>query len=116
MSMHDYKLSVDTFITPEGVEQHVDFMGSITKHVVKVTADQMEDAVRKKLMELGWTPPAFVPDPVLCEFYAVNPNDPAALVAAMERHILQLQEKVRALRPPGSRPAPWEEDLPVRAG
>lgn len=63
--MHD-KMTIGSIVhlTETGVEQRIDFMGEITRRFVEVSQQQMEDGLRKKLIELGWTPPG-VMDAVL---------------------------------------------------
>ena len=56
--MH-YKTTIASSVrlTETGVEQQIDFMGEITRRFVEVSQQQMEAGLRKKLIELGWTPP-----------------------------------------------------------
>ena len=56
--MHD-KMTIGSIVqlTETGVEQRIDFMGEITRRFAEVSQRQMEAGLRKKLIELGWTPP-----------------------------------------------------------
>lgn len=50
-------IGVITQLTETGVQQTVDFMGHATTRVADVAAFQMDEAVREKLVALGWKPP-----------------------------------------------------------
>lgn len=56
--MHN-KMTIGSIVqlTESGVEQRIDFMGEITRRFAEVSQQQMEAGLRKKLIELGWTPP-----------------------------------------------------------
>ena len=45
-------------ISDDGVFEHTDIMGELTTRFINVRAAATEKAVRDKLIELGWTPPA----------------------------------------------------------
>ncbi len=44
-------------LTDNGVEQRMDVMGHVSTRFAAVSNQQMEDGIRRKLIELGWTPP-----------------------------------------------------------
>lgn len=50
-------LTVATTMTDFGVVQKRDILGDITCHYVNVCGAQMDEAIKAKLIELGWTPP-----------------------------------------------------------
>ena len=56
--MHD-KMTISSIVqlTEAGVAQQIDFTGEITRRFAEVSQRQMEAGLRKKLIELGWTPP-----------------------------------------------------------
>ena len=65
--MHD-KMTIGSIVqlTETGVEQRIDFMGEITRRFAEVSQRQMEVGLRKKLIELGWTPPGTKRAGLLC--------------------------------------------------
>ena len=50
-------MSVSTTATEEGIWQKRDVMGEVTYSFASVCAKQMDDAIRARLLELGWLPP-----------------------------------------------------------
>lgn len=50
-------LKVSTSPTPQGILQTRDVMGDVTHHFVQLCAKQMDDAIRARILELGWLPP-----------------------------------------------------------
>lgn len=51
-------IRVSTDLTETGVVQKMDVMGEISYRFVHLCGTQMDEAIRKKLIEMGWTPPA----------------------------------------------------------
>jgi hypothetical protein len=56
---HD-ELRVSTTPTEIGVVQQLDVRGEISYRFANLCAKLMDDAIRAKLVELGWTPPGDV--------------------------------------------------------
>lgn len=48
-------------LTNDGVAQTTNIAGQIASAFVDVRAQQLEDGIRAKLIELGWTPPDWQP-------------------------------------------------------
>lgn len=51
-------LKVETFTDELGVHQIRDVLGTVTYHYIVLCNSQMEESIKKRLIELGWTPPA----------------------------------------------------------
>lgn len=51
------KLTVSTHLTERGVVQTRDICGTVSHYYVDLCAAQMDEAIKAKLIELGWTPP-----------------------------------------------------------
>ncbi len=50
-------LSVITQLTEDGVRQDIDIFGEKTQEFFNVKIFAADEAIKKKLIELGWTPP-----------------------------------------------------------
>lgn len=57
MNPTDYRYAFSINETPDGYDIITDHLGDVRKHHVNVMLKSEEAMVRKKLIELGWTPP-----------------------------------------------------------
>lgn len=58
MKDQNYTIGCITQLTDKGVQQTVDVFGDVITRAVNVQSAQMEEGIRAKLIQLGWTPPA----------------------------------------------------------